>query len=255
MMMRITTILFLLLCFAISSLAVDFTSLSQEKPVSVSFFAERKINVSFILNLKSLKESHFDIFLNVKYVINSDTLNDFLYFDETYTGTIKDIYLEQGDSVSAYIFLNNEETKKIDNLKGSFIVKSGPGDDLQNTGEVCRFTGTIWKDSQLPLFRIAKGDDKSQLLSLDVSLTENYEFDKLYLKIKVISPSQGILLYSKELDINTEPELPFRRRIIKIDFPDLDVQKQGSYYVQLFHQMKQSRINGVEYVSYHLTDK
>lgn len=221
----------------------------------VTYKAEKKSNVSFILTIKSVKESHIDLFLKVMYVVDNDTLNDYLYLDETYSGMIKEIFLEPGDSVNAYIFLNNQETVKLDNFKGSFVAKYGPASDMQTTGETCKFTGTVWKDDQLPLFRIAKADEKSQVLNIDVSLTENFEFDKLHLKIKVISPAQGILLYSKTLDVNSEEVLPYRRSIIKIDFPDIEIQKAGSYYIQVFHQMAAKRINGVEYISYHLSDK
>ncbi len=253
--LKAAVIIFFFTLFSLASFAVDFTSLLREKPVMVSYIADKNSNASFILNIKSLKESRIDIFLNVNYIIGKDTLNDYLYLDESYSGMIKEIYLEEGDSVYAYIFLNNQETGIIENLKGSFTVKAGPGLDMQATGEVCRFTGTVWKDDQLPLFRISKNDSKNQTLSVDVSLTENFEFDKLYLKIKVISPSQGILLFTKDLTVNEDAVLAYRRRIIKIDFPDIEVQKQGSYYVQIFHQMGQSRINGVDYVSYRLTDK
>ncbi len=253
--MKRVSAIFLFLCSALVSSAVDFTSLVREKPLMVNYTAQKNINVSFLFNVKSVKESKLDIYLNVRYIIGNDTLNDYLYFGEGYTGTIKDIYLEQGDSVQAYIYLNNEETGKIDNLKGSFSVNAGPGADMTSTGDICRFAGTIWKDDQLPLFRIAKADERKQQLSIDVELTENYEFDKLFVKIKVVSPAQGILLFSKELVVNEEQNIAFRRKTVKIDFPDLEVQKAGSYYVQLFHQMGQSRVNGVESISYHLTDK
>ncbi|MCG3167714.1 MAG: hypothetical protein POELPBGB_03508 [Bacteroidia bacterium] len=242
-------------CFALVSSAVDFTALLREKPLTVSYTAEKNINVSFMFTVKNVKESKLDIYLHARYIINADTLNDYLYFGETYTGMIKELYLEAGDSVQAFLYLNNEETAKIENLKGSFSVKAGPGLDLSSTGEVCRFTGTVWKDDQLPLFRIAKADEKNQQLTIDVELTENYEFDKLFMKIKVVSPAQGILLFSKELMVNEEPDIPFRRKTVKIDFPDLEVQKAGSYYVQVFHLMGQSRVNGVESISYRLTDK
>lgn len=248
----------LFLAFALSvskSIAVDFTSLSREKPVTVSYAADRNSNVSFMLSVKSLKENRLDIFLRVCYIIDSDTLNDYLYLDESYNGMIKEIYVHQGDSVKAFIYLNNDETVKIDNLKGSFSVKSAPGIDMHSSGDVCRFTGSVWKDDQLPLFRISKTNEQNQLLSLDIALTENFEFDKLFLKIKIISPAQGIQLYTKELVVNEEPELPYRRKTMKIDFTDLEVQKSGSYYVQVFHLMSQKRINGVESVAYRLTDK
>lgn len=254
-MMKTSSVSVLCLLFAVNVFAVDFSSLSREKAVGVGFSAEKNCNVSFLLNIKSLKENRLDIFLSVHYVIGTDTLNDYIYLDESYSGMIKEIYLEAGDSIYAYILLNNEEVAKIDNLKGSLVAKAGTSLDMQSTADMSKFTGTVWKDDQLPLFRIAKADEKAQLLHVDVSLTENFEFDKLYLKIKVISPSQGILLYSKELAVTEETVLPYRRKVISVDFPDLDIQKPGSYYVQVFHQMGQSRINGVEFVSYRLTDK
>lgn len=253
--MKRVSVVVLFLCFALVSSAVDFTSLVREKPLMVSYTAEKNTNVSFLFNVKNAKESKLDIYLKVLYIINTDTLNDYLYFGDGFTGMIKELFLEAGDSVKAYLYLNNEETAKIDNLKGSFTAKAGPGIDMSSTGEVCHFTGTVWKDDQLPLFRISKTDEKSQQLSIDVELTENYEFDKLFVKIKVVSPAQGILLFSKELVVNEEQHIAFRRKTVKIDFPDLEVQKTGSYYIQVFHQMGQSRVNGVESISYRLTDK
>lgn len=253
--MKKIAVLFLCVFIIEATHAVSFSELSRETPVMVGFSADKTSNVSFQLTLKSLKENRLNIFLNVQYIIGKDTLNDYLYLDESYEGTIKEIYLNKGDSVFAFIFLNNEETNMIKNLKGSFETQTEPGLDMSSTGEMSKFTGTVWKSDQLPLFRIAKSDEKSQMLNIDVSLTENFEFDKLYMKIKVVSPAQGILLYTKELTVNKTPELPYKRKVIKIDFPDLEMKKPGSYYVQVFHEMKNSRINGVEYISYRLTDK
>lgn len=237
---------------AATSFGVDFTKLSRDEPVSTVYPSNFKCYVDVSLFLNATEAYNGPIYLRVSYIIGNDTLNDNLKIDGSFNGVVKQLFLDEGEHVTAMVKLNNGETEVIEGLEGSLRIVRNPdfepsADQGQNT-----FLSGVWNASQTPLFRIPITDSIPQVFRLKLSLNENFEFDKLFFKVKVISPSAGILMLKKEVVANEEPALKLRKKTFTVDFPEVDLSTAGTYYFQVMHNMFGMRINGIEKISYEI---
>ncbi len=241
----------LLLFFGSQSLyGVDFTKLSRTEPITTVYQADFKCYVDVSLFLNTNQSYKGNIFLRVSYIIGLDTLNDNILIDENYNGVIKQLFLDEGERLTAIIHLNNAETKEINNVEGSFRAVRNPEFKPTTDHGKNSFVGNVWKSDQTPLFRVKITDSIPQLFRLSFVLNENYEFDRLYFKMKVISPSAGILMLNKEIVVSESDALEFRKRTFDLDIIEIDLSQPGSYYFQIMQNMAGMRINGVETVKH-----
>ena len=251
--MKAVAISIFLFLFSLQIQALEFHSLSKLKPVEVSFATENKTFIAFHLTLNRPEMLHSDLFLKVEYLIGKDTLNDYLYVNgEDYSGIIKEMFLESGEKVIANLYLNNNGIDLIPEIEGKLEVSKGEEDQPESDAGIFRFTGTIWRSSELPIFRISKNDTDPKSLVLKLALTENFEFDSLFIRAKIISPMQGILVINKDVAVNSEEFLPYSGKTLEIEFPELHIDKPGSYYLQLSQEYSDNRINGIQSVSWEL---
>ncbi|MBL4586890.1 MAG: hypothetical protein JKX84_07545 [Flavobacteriales bacterium] len=232
--------------------AVDFTKISRTEPVTTVYHADFKcyVDVSLFINTKDTHSGN--IFLRVSYIIGDDTLNDNVLVDENYNGVLKQLFLDEGERLTAIIHLNNADTESLQGIVGSFGIVRNPefkpsSDQGKNT-----FVGNVWKSDQTPLFRVKMTDSIPQVFRLTFTLNENYEFDKLYFKMKVISPASGILMLDKEVVVNEGSEIDLSRKTFSLDFEEIDLSHSGSYYFQVMQNMAGLRVNGIEKVEYEI---
>ncbi len=248
-------VLFIFLC-AISltgnTLALEFSTLSKYKPTQISYTTANKTYVSFALKISPDKPLKSDLFIRVQYEIGSDTLNDYIYTDGEYDGIIKELFLDAGESVTVSLFLNNSGMDFINDLNGSIDIEKKEDTDVSSDEGAFHFVGSVWKLDESPIFRISKTDSEQKSLVLKFSLTENYEFDVLFIRAKIISPMQGILMLNKTVEVNNEAFLPYKGKTVEVTFPDLHMDKPGSYYVQLTHEHHSRRVNGIQSISWEL---
>jgi hypothetical protein len=240
----------LLFVSSFSTLAVDFTKVSRDEPITTVYPASFKcfVDISLFLDATSVYEA--PVYLNISYIIGDDTLNDYLKINGSHNGVIKQFFLEEGERLTTIIRLQNEETNEIEGLEGSLrIVRNPDFAPTDNQGKNTFLSG-VWKSDQTPLFRVSVKDSIPQLFILKLYLNENFEYDKLYLKVKVISPSVGILMLEREVVINEGDTLFPSRKSMNIEFPELDVSIPGSYYFQLMSNMAGKRINGIDKIEY-----
>ncbi len=249
--MRSIIIFTLLLLFGCQSLyAVDFTKLSRTNAVTTVYYADFKCYVDVSLFLNTVKVFKGNIFLRATYIIGTDTLNDNILIDENYNGVIKQFFLDEGERLTAIIHLNNSETDKIENIDGSLRLARNPEFKPSSDGPKNSFAGNVWRSDQTPLFRIKITDSIPQVFRLSFALNENYEFDKLFFKMKVISPSVGIVMLDKQIVISESETLVLRKKTFDIDITEIDLTHSGNYYFQVMQNMAGMRINGVESVDY-----
>jgi hypothetical protein len=240
----------LLFVSSFSTLAVDFTKVSRDEPITTVYPASFKCFVDISLFLDATSVYKAPVYLNISYIIGDDTLNDHLKINGSHNGVIKQFFLEEGERLTTIIRLQNEETNEIEGLEGSLrIVRNPDFTPTDNHGKNTFLSG-VWKSDQTPLFRISVKDSIPQLFILKLYLNENFEYDKLYLKVKVISPSVGILMLEREVVINEGDTLFPSRKSMNIEFPELDVSIPGSYYFQLISNMAGNRINGIDKIEY-----
>lgn len=232
--------------------AVDFTKISRLEPVSTAYPATFKsyVDVSLFLNVEERYNN--PIHLRVIYIIGNDTLSDNLVVNGTVNKVVKQLFLDEGERVTVQIFLNNSDIELIDNIEGSLRIVRNPDFQPTKSSGKTSFLSNVWKSDQTPLFRLNIKDSIPQLFRLKLSLNENYEFDVLHLKLKVISPSAGIVMLEKSLAINETNTVAMRKRNFDIDISEIDLATAGTYYFQVMSNMAYSRLNGVEKVDYEI---
>lgn len=241
-----------LLLKAMSSFSVDFNKLSRTEPVSTSYPATLKcyVDVSLFLNATPVFDS--PIFLRVSYIIGLDTLNDNLTVDGSFNGAIKQLFLDEGERVTAIIHLNNGSKEEIEGIEGSLSIVRNPEFKPADTEGKNTFLSGIWKSDQTPLFRVAIQNSAPKTFRLKLTVNENYEFDKLYLKMKTISPSAGIIMIEKVVSINDHPALEMRKKTFTIDVEEIDLKTAGTYYFQVMQNMAGMRLNGIDKIEYQI---
>ncbi|MDA9121440.1 hypothetical protein N9J52_05340, partial [Flavobacteriales bacterium] len=185
----------------------------------------------------------------VSYIIGSDTLNDNIRVDGSFNKVVKQLFLDEGERLTAIIHLSNGETAEIDGIEGSLRIVRNPDFQPDEQGNNTFLSG-VWKSDQTPLFRVGIKDSVPQLFRLKLTMNENYEYDKLYFEMKVISPSAGILMLNKEVSVNEHSALEMRKKTFTVDVEEVDLTTAGTYYFQVMQNMTGIRINGIDKIEY-----
>lgn len=242
----------LLLLQTIASFGVDFTKLSRDEPITTAYPANFKCYVDVSLFLNATDGYKGSIFLRVSYIIGNDTLNDNLTVNGSFNNVIKQVFLDENERLTVIIHLNNGETEVIDGIEGSLRIVRNP--EFQPTDDQGKstFLSGVWKSDQTPLFRVAIKDSVSQLFRLKLTMNENYEFDKFYFKMKVISPSAGILMLQRVVNVNDRPALEMRKKTFSVDIEEVDLSAPGTYYFQVMQNMTGMRVNGIDRIDYEI---
>ena len=238
--------------FAFNAFSVDFTKISRDEPISTVYPANFKcyVDVSLFLDVESAYTQ--PVYLRISYIIGEDTLNDNLKITGSHNAVVKQFFLDEGERLTTVVRLNNGETNEIDGIEGSLrIVRNPDFKPVEDQGKNT-FLSSVWKSDQTPLFRVSITDSIPQTFKFKFSLNENYEFDKFYFKVKVISPSAGILMLDEELTVNESPALEGRNKTFSIDLEEINLETPGSYYFQVMQNMASVRVNGVEKIEYEI---
>ena len=251
-MNRIILVVLLLIAIHCNVVAEDFAFLSRNYPVKTSFKADFKTIVDVKFKLNSSKSKRRDLYLRAIYIIGNDTITDYLHYSGNYDGIAKQFAVNTGEKVEVFLYLNNEEIEEVKNLSGSISLVAGGTLPLNSKPNKNIFPGTVWNAEDPILFKITKADEINQALRVNFAFTENFEFDRLFLRIKVISPEQGIVVLSKEIEVNTSDFLEYSKNTIKTEIPEIVVRIPGIYYLQISHQMQNIRVNGIDNASYEL---
>lgn len=241
-----------LLVSSLSTYAVDFTKVSRDEPITTVYPATFKCFVDVSLSFDATAVYKAPVFLRVTYVIGTDTLNDNLKIDGSLNSVIKQFFLDEGERLTTIIHLRNVETNEIDGIEGALrIVRNPEFTPIDDQGKNTFLSG-VWKSDQTPLFRATVKDSVPHTFSLKLSLNENYEFDKLFFKMKVISPAAGISMLEREVVVSEADELVLSRKTIKVEFTELSVIVPGSYYFQIMSNMIGTRTNGIDKIEYEI---
>ena len=245
-------LLLLLLFSSLQSFGVDFTKLNRDEPISTVYPSNFKCYVDVSLFLDATQVYDTPVFLRISYIIGTDTLNDNLTINGSHNAVIKRLFLDEGERLTAVIQLNNGETNEIDSLEGSLRIVRNP--DFKPTDDQGKntFLSGVWKSDQTPLFRIGIEDSIPQVFRLKFLLNENFEFDNLYFKMKIISPSAGIVMLDKTVKVNEGTVLNPGKKSFSLDISEVDLSTPGTYYFQVMQNTSSSRINGIVKIDYEI---
>ena len=145
--MRILFVVLLLLKASVS-FGVDFTRLSRTEPVTTVYPANFKCYVDVSLFLNATDAYKGQLFLRVSYVIGADTLNDNLSLSGSHNEVIKQLFLDEGERLTAFIHLNNGDITELDNIEGSLRIIRNPDFQPSETDGKNAFLSGVWKSDQ-----------------------------------------------------------------------------------------------------------
>jgi hypothetical protein len=231
---------------------VEFNRLSRTEPVTASYqpAARCVADVSFFLNKAGAYNGK--IFVRINYVIGKDTLTDHLVVDANFNGVIKQLLLNEGEKVTALVYLENANIEVIEKLEGSIRMvqntKLIPTDDKGKN----LFLSGVWISDQMPLFRVTVTDSVPHLLRLKLTFNESYDYDKLFFNLKVVSKSSGINMVEKELTVTENAVVEARKRSFTIDLTEINLSVAETYYIQVIQNMACNRINGIDRIEHEL---
>lgn len=249
-MRYILVFLFTTLC--LSSFGVDFSKLSRNEAVSTTYPANFKCYVDVALFLKTGEDVNGPLFLTVSYILGSDTLNDQIKVDGNTNQVIKQLFLDEEERLTVSVKLNNENIEQVEGIEGSLRIVRNPDFKPTDDQGKTEFLSGVWKSDQTPLFRIVNKDSVPQFFRLKMMFNEQFEYDKLYFKLKVISPIVGIQVLEKSVGIHESDERKMTNKSFEIDVKEIEMLKPGTYYFQVIPNMTASRVNGVEKVGYEI---
>lgn len=241
-----------LLVLSSNLFAVDFTKLSRSQPVSTTYPATFKcyVDVALFLNLGDAVQH--PTFLTLQYVIGTDTLHDRIEVSGNVNKVVKQLFLDEEERLTVSLSLNNQETENIEGIEGSLRVVRNPDFKPTEDQGKTEFLSNVWKSDQTPLFRIVNKDSVPQFFRLKMAFTEQFEFDRFYFKVKVISPKEGIVILDKTLVVNESTDLEMRPESFALDLEEIDMTTPGTYYFQIIPNMVSNRVNGVGDIGYEI---
>lgn len=243
---------FLLILQTALAFGVDFSKLSRTEGVTATYQPPARCIADVSLFLNKAGSYKGKIFVKVSYVIGKDTLTDHLTIDQNFNGVIKQLLLNEGEKVTALIYLENSNVEEIAVLEGSIRMvqntKLIPTDDKGMNS----FLGGVWMADQMPLFRVTVKDSMPHLLRLKLTFNENYDYDKLYFNLKVVSKSTGISMFNRELTITDKPSVEARKKFFTIDLNEINLSIPETYYIQVISNMTCNRVNGIEKIEHEL---
>lgn len=252
--MKVSTLLFLVLMSFVSEAKI-FDKLSSAEFVEETYVANKPSVLNIDLFLRDAKADISDslpVILNLKF--KDQEINDYIMISRNTQITLKSVFINSGDTCRIKLSINSSTPFEISDLKGNLSVKenilSFPSADKDNFN----FTGALWHTSEVPLFRIEQTDSIKRGIKFFVTTNGNFEYDKLYLKLKVISPSHGIMHIDKEFEVNAGEYLSSTNQEFVLSLEGMDILKKGNYYFEFKQNHIVERVNGVVAIRYELTD-
>ena len=246
----------LLLAFisTLSLSAKSFRKLSSFDAVKESYTSTSKVKIDVNLILQIENKDYQNLPLIIQYKVNDTEFKDFMDVEAVKRGLIKSIKLKEGDFFEAAILINAEDSVSVDQVRGSLTLTEGMKSFASADNKQYEFTGDLWRMKEAPLFRVVKKDSEEQKIKFTVTTTDSYSNDKLFVRIKVIDPVDGMKKISKTIIITDEEFLPVQGNSYEFVLDDVSLNAAGNYYFEMKHQHNAEWINGVSSVSYQLLD-
>ena len=247
----------LLLIAFISTLSLSaksFRTLSSIEAVKESYTASSKVKIDVNLILQIENKDYQKLPLIIQYRVNDSEFRDFMDVEAVKRGLIKSIQLKEGDYFEAAILINAEDSVSVDQIRGSLTLTVGMKSFASADNKQYDFTGDLWRMKESPLFRVVKKDADAQKIKFTITTTDSYSSDKLFVRVKVIHPADGMKKISKTIIITDEEFLPVKGNSYEFVLDGVSLNAAGNYYFEIKHQHTTEWINGVGSVSYQLLD-
>ena len=259
--MRIIYSLFCVACFSLGVVAQEADSVIVE-PVVDSVLVENVKDTLFYgqWNLAEcyraeeaqeqravylkITEGKIPAVVKLAYRIGRDTLYDAVSIASKEWKYVKHWPFLKGDTLCAWV---------VDSGYVGAIEYRNEGMEAVVQNENYRgFTGDIWHYKDVALLRITKNRKYQERLNVVVGLQPGFDFDKLYLSVKLIHPTEGVKEVEKEVRVMEADALGKTNRLLRVYIPEWVIQEPGDYFLRVSHQHVSDRLNGIDFISYEL---
>jgi len=242
--------LLLLITASLTASSKSFRSLSSTEPVEINLISETEGYRDIHLLAISKSSDYPEIPLKLQYVINRDTLVDYIVLRENIRENIKSLFLFEGDSLQVLISIASSNTLEL-KVKGNLSLKEPMLSSVERSTVQRELPGSYWDIKHSLLFRIVKIDTVTEKLNFKIDFNENYNFNDFYFQVNIISPDSTFRSTIVQLNVNSELNLDFKTKSITT-IQDFQLQSQGKYIIELVPFMSKRRVNGINSVGYEL---
>lgn len=244
---------FALLILAFSALnAASFRSISSFEAVKENYTANGKVKVDVNLILQLDNKDYQQLPIILEYRVNDSEFRDLLDIDMAKRGVVKSINLKEGDYVEVGILINSTDSIVVDKIKGSLSFTQGVKSFASADKQSYKFMGSLWREKEAPLFRIEKKDAIEKKIKFTVNTNESYNYDRLFIRVKVIHPAEGMNKISKTIIITDDEIMNQKGDSFDFFLDGVTLTSAGNYYFEIKHQHSQEWLNGVGSISYEL---
>jgi len=178
-------------------------------------------------------------------MISSDTLNEYFSLRSGKL-IVKKLWVRKGEELQLRLTYSSNDTDA--------IVKMSIDDRILSEEETLPdlkcFDGDVWYERPGILFTIEKKDRVPEDLVLVVGYTASYEFLDAYFKITLIKPDRGKLAFFPSMEVEWDKRLEDGVWIGRLKIGDKVLKDRGTYYFQIEPNVRATRINGVDFISY-----
>lgn len=233
--------------------AKSFNQLSSVDPIHLSYKSDTEGYKNIQLLCVNNNKMYDSIPVELKIEVAGEVMIDYFTLGSTFNENVKTLFLYEGDSVDVHLRVLTKDSIEIQEINGNIklndpmIIKSD-GSPLYKT-----LIGGYWDAKQALMFHINNKDSMSYIAKFKVGFGLNYEFDKFYYSINVLSPDasfetiEGMLVINKGKYLNLKPTIRTLSQEIKIE-------KKGKYIIELIPFMNRQRVNGINSVEYWLSE-
>ena len=228
----------------------SFNELSSFNPISLSYKSDSEGFKNISLLVVNKNEIYDSIPLELKIEIGGEVMTDYFTVGSALNENIKTLFLYQGDSINLTLRVLAKDSLIIKEIKGNIKLSEPMIIKSDGSSSYKTLIGGYWDVNQPLMFHI-NNDSNSYVTKLKVGFGANYEFDKFYYQLNVISPDGSFENFEGKLIINKGNFLSLKPNKLEIS-KEIKIDKKGKYIIELIPLMSRKRINGISSVEYKL---
>tara|TARA_B110000211_G_scaffold223749_1_gene273967 strand:+ start:2177 stop:2929 length:753 start_codon:yes stop_codon:yes gene_type:complete len=241
-------LLLLLVCLSIIGHSKSFRSLSSFNSIEINLVAETEGYKDIHLLAINKSKAYNEVPLKLQYIINNDTLIDYMILKEAIRGDVKTLFLLEGDSLKVLLSIIHKDSVEV-KIKGNITSKEPMVLETSDSGASKYLHGNYWDVKQPCIFRVIKRDTFPEILNFQFNFNENFNYNEFYFQVNIISPDSSFKSIESKFNMNSSPFLSFESKIQET-IEDFKLKLSGKYIVEIVPFMNSRRINGINSVGY-----
>lgn len=239
--LQVVFILFLSVQF---SFGKSFTTLSSDNYFAVQNSAKSNGAMNIKLIVQSENNDKPNIPIELKIIINSDTIWEYHSLPHLYSGAIKSIPVETGDRVWVGIKLYQPgENIQLENMKGDLFLIPKSLEEKVKDGKIELSTG-VWPTESTQIIKIDLKKDTVQSLVLEIETTPQFIQDSLHVQISFMLPNRSFGSERISFIVQNDSAVVFKSRTLSKRI-EAFFKPSGSYVFQVVVLNEGGYVNGI----------